>query len=112
HSLLATGAGHRASEPGVWVFSGYGAHWPGMGRHLLDHEPAFAARMADLAFAFPAECGFDLRGGLRDAAPLPVARAQPVTFALQVALAALWREQGVRPAAVIGHSMGEVAAAV
>ena len=112
HPLLATGTGSRAAEGGVWVFSGYGAHWPGMGRTLLDQEPAFAAAIDELAPAFRAELGLSLRDALCGAARLSVAQAQPVTFALQVALAALWRRYGVHPAAVLGHSMGEVAAAV
>ncbi|GIE97632.1 type I polyketide synthase [Paractinoplanes rishiriensis] len=112
HPALATGDGRRGAERGVWVFAGYGAHWPAMGRHLLDAEPSFAAAVDELEAEFRAECGFGLREGLLDESALPVRRAQPVTFGMQVALAALWRSYGVRPAAVIGHSMGEVAAAV
>ena len=112
HPSLATGVGERCAGEGVWVFAGYGAHWPGMGRHLLDREPAFAAAVDELEPGFRAEAGFSLRDGLRDGEALPVQRAQPITFGLQVALAALWRHYGVRPAAVIGHSMGEAAAAV
>ncbi|MDI6105196.1 beta-ketoacyl synthase N-terminal-like domain-containing protein, partial [Actinoplanes sp. NEAU-A12] len=112
HPLSATGSGSRAAEGGVWVFSGYGAHWPGMGRALLEREPAFAAAVDDLTPAFRAELGLSLRDALSGDARLSVAQAQPVTFGLQVALAALWRRHGLRPAAVIGHSMGEVAAAV
>jgi len=112
HPSLATGVGERCAGEGVWVFAGYGAHWPGMGRHLLDREPAFAAAVDELEPGFRAEASFSLRDGLRDGEALPVQRAQPITFGLQVALAALWRHYGVRPAAVIGHSMGEVAAAV
>jgi acyl transferase domain-containing protein/thioesterase domain-containing protein/acyl carrier protein len=112
HPAMATGSGRAAAVSGVWVFSGYGAHWPGMGRHLLEHEPAFAAAVDDLEPWFHAEAGFSLRDGLSDGEGVAVDRAQPLTFGLQVALAGLWRHYGVRPAAVIGHSMGEVAAAV
>jgi len=112
HPRLATGRGDRAAEDGVWVFAGYGAHWPGMGRALLEREPAFAAAVDELSPAFRAELGLGLREALCGDTPLSVAQAQPVTFGLQVALAALWRRYGLRPAAVIGHSMGEVAAAV
>ena len=112
HPLLATGGGRRAAESGVWIFSGYGAHWPGMGRALLEREPAFAEAIDELAPAFRAELRLSLRDALCGADHLSVAQAQPVTFALQVALAALWRRYGVHPAAVLGHSMGEVAAAV
>jgi acyl transferase domain-containing protein len=93
------------------MFSGYGAHWPGMGSWLLDNEPAFAKAVDELEPEFRAH-GLSLPAGLREAADQPVAIAQPMTFGLQVALAATWRSHGVEPAAVIGHSMGEVAAAV
>ena len=112
HPTLALGGGNRAAEGGVWVFSGYGAHWPGMGRVLLETEPAFADAVDELAPAFRAELGLSLRDALCADTRLSVARAQPVTFGLQVALAALWHRYGLRPAAVLGHSMGEVAAAV
>ena len=109
---VATGTGNAAAGPGVWVFSGYGAHWPAMGRRLLDTEPAFAAAVDELEPLFLAETGVSLRDGLREPADHRIAVAQPLTFGLQVALAALWRSYGLRPAAVLGHSMGEVAAAV
>jgi phthiocerol/phenolphthiocerol synthesis type-I polyketide synthase D len=112
HPGTAIGSGRPAADAGVWVFSGYGGHWPGMGRTLLDSEPAFAQAVDELDPVFRAEVGLGLRDGLRSAADYPVAQAQPLIFGLQVALAALWRSYGVRPAAVIGHSMGEVAAAV
>jgi acyl transferase domain-containing protein/thioesterase domain-containing protein len=104
----------RTGTPGaVWVFSGYGSQWPGMGRRLLDQEPAFAAAIDRLEPLLLRHAGLSLRAHLEPGADL--ARpfvAQPVLFALQVALAELWRAHGSRPAAVIGHSMGEVAAAV
>ncbi|GAA4703510.1 hypothetical protein GCM10023263_46870 [Phytohabitans rumicis] len=112
HPHAVTGGGGRAAGDGVWVFSGYGTHWPAMGRELLDREPAFAAAVEELEPAFDREVGTGLRTGLRSAAPHGPALAQPFTFGVQVALAALWRSYGVQPAAVIGHSMGEVAAAV
>ena len=109
---VETGTGTAAAGPAVWVFSGYGAHWPAMGRHLLDTEPAFAAAVDELEPLLRAEAGVSLRDGLRDPADHRIAVAQPLTFGLQVALAALWRSYGLEPAAVLGHSMGEVAAAV
>ncbi|MEV3961017.1 SDR family NAD(P)-dependent oxidoreductase [Nocardia sp. NPDC050193] len=97
----------------VWVFSGQGSQWAGMGRHLLEEEPVFAAAIAELEPLIAAEAGFSVTETLR--APVMVAqieRIQICLFATQVALAAVWRSLGVRPAAVLGHSMGEVAAAV
>jgi acyl transferase domain-containing protein/thioesterase domain-containing protein/acyl carrier protein len=112
YPIVVPASGSRATEPGVWMFSGYGAHWPGMGRHLLATEPAFAAAVDALEPEFLAEVGIGLRAGLDSEVTHSVAHAQPITFGLQVALAALWRSQGLHPGAVLGHSMGEVAAAV
>lgn len=97
----------------VWVFSGFGSQWAGMGARLLDEEPAFAAAIDELEPLVRAEAGFSLVEALR--APSDeetVDQTQVKVFAMQVALAALWRSYGREPAAVIGHSMGEVAAAV
>jgi acyl transferase domain-containing protein/thioesterase domain-containing protein len=103
-----------APVPGaVWVFSGYGSQWPGMGRTLLDQEPAFAAAVNRLEPVLLRQAGLSLRAHLEPDAALEVPWVvQPVLFGLQVALAELWRAHGLRPAAVLGHSMGEVAAAV
>ncbi|RKN12022.1 type I polyketide synthase [Streptomyces radicis] len=97
----------------VWVFSGQGSQWPGMGRGLLAAEPAFRAALAEVDPLIAAEAGFSVLDVVRDGAPVTgCARVQPVLFAVQLGLAAVWRSHGVDPAAVIGHSMGEVAAAV
>jgi 6-methylsalicylic acid synthase len=95
----------------VWVFSGHGSQWAGMGRELLS-EPPFATVIDDLEPVFAVEIGFSPRQALGDGDFLDIARAQTMIFAMQVGLAALWRSSGVSPAAVIGHSVGEIAAAV
>jgi phthiocerol/phenolphthiocerol synthesis type-I polyketide synthase D len=98
----------------VWVFSGQGTQWAGMGRSLLDVDPAFTAAIDELEPLISAEGGFSLREQLcsGDDVVTGIATLQPSLFSMQVALAASWSAHGVRPAAVIGHSMGEVAAAV
>ncbi|MGI5430650.1 beta-ketoacyl synthase N-terminal-like domain-containing protein [Streptomyces sp. CA-179760] len=110
---LVTGDRDRVGPGPVWVFSGYGSQWPGMGRRLLAEEPAFAAAVEKLDPHLAPECGLSLYDHLSSGAGLDrLEVAQPVLFGLQLALAELWRSYGVEPAAVIGHSMGEVAAAV
>ncbi|WP_410596932.1 beta-ketoacyl synthase N-terminal-like domain-containing protein [Amycolatopsis sp. lyj-23] len=102
----------RSGEPGVvFVFSGYGSQWSGMGRLLLRSEPAFRAEIEALDPVFRAEAGFSLREALERDLP-DLAATQLALFGMQLALAALWRAHDVVPAAVLGHSMGEVAAAV
>ena len=114
HPAVVTGAvGAEVSRRPVWVFSGQGSQWPGMGRGLLEREPAFAASLAEADELIAAETGFSVLDIIRTSEPVTgCARVQPVLFALQTALAATWRAHGVEPAGVIGHSMGEVAAAV
>ncbi|MGP2438642.1 SDR family NAD(P)-dependent oxidoreductase [Streptomyces sp. JW3] len=110
----ATGRAVPSAGQGVvWVFSGHGSQWGGMCRELLDREPEFTRVVDALEPLVAAESGFSLRETLRR--PEVVTgfdRVQPVIFAVQLGLAAMWRSHGVEPAAVIGHSMGEVAAAV
>ncbi|MFK0248772.1 SDR family NAD(P)-dependent oxidoreductase [Amycolatopsis azurea] len=97
----------------VFVFSGYGSQWPGMGRLLLRTEPAFRAEVEALDPVFEEEAGFSLREVLSGERDLPdLGATQLALFGMQLALAGLWRAHGVVPDAVLGHSMGEVAAAV
>ncbi len=97
----------------VFVYSGQGSQWAGMGQQLLADEPAFAAAIDELEPEFVAQTGFSLKQVLTDGEPLVgIDRIQPVLVAVQLALTALWRSYGIQPDAVIGHSMGEVTAAV
>ncbi|MGW7413526.1 type I polyketide synthase [Streptomyces sp. NPDC054863] len=96
----------------VWVFSGHGSQWVGMGRELLATEPAFAEAVDDLEPVFLEEIGFSPRQVLLDGDFETVDRIQTMIFAVQIGLAALWRSYGIVPDAVIGHSVGEIAAAV
>ncbi|OQZ94987.1 type I polyketide synthase [Mycolicibacter algericus] len=108
--------GTRAAQAGkgtVFLYSGQGSQWAGMGRQLLSDEPAFAAAVDELEPDFVAQVGFSLRDVLESGEPVVgIDRIQPVLVGMQLALTALWRSHGVEPDAVIGHSMGEVAAAV
>ena len=84
-----------------------------MARRLLVDEPAFTTAIEELEPVFVEQVGFSLRQILADGEPISGdARVQPVLMGLQLALTALWRSYGVLPDAVIGHSMGEVTAAV
>ncbi|AUH41181.1 type I polyketide synthase [Streptomyces sp. CMB-StM0423] len=111
---VVTGSvGSGISRRPVWVFSGQGSQWPGMGSGLLGTVPAFASALAEVDELITAEAGFSVLDVVRRGRPVSgCGRVQPVLFALQIALAAAWRGHGVEPAGVIGHSMGEVAAAV
>ena len=110
---VITGGRDRVGRGPVWVFSGYGTQWTGMGRQLLLEEPAFAAAVEKLDAQLTDVFGFSIRAHLASAGPLDrLDVSQPVLFGTQLALADLWRSYGVEPAAVIGHSLGEVAAAV
>jgi len=83
----------------------------GMGARLLVTEPVFAAAVEEAEPLIAREAGFSVTGSM--SAPVTVTgadRIQPTLFAIQVALAAAMRSYGVCPAAVIGHSEGEVAA--
>jgi phthiocerol/phenolphthiocerol synthesis type-I polyketide synthase B len=101
-------------NPGtVFVYSGQGSHWAGMGRQLLEDEPVFADAIADLEPDFVEHVGFSLQQVIAGGQPVSGdAQVQPVLMGLQLALSELWRSYGVHPDAVIGHSMGEVSAAV
>ncbi len=113
----ATGVvGPRDGSPGpgtVFVYSGRGSQWAGMGRRLLADEPAFAAAVAELEPVFVAQAGFSLHDVLANGKELVgIEQIQLGLIGMQLTLTQLWRSYGVQPDLVIGHSMGEVAAAV
>ena len=96
----------------VFVYSGQGSQWAGMGRQLMTDEPVFADAVAELEPDFVAQTGFSLHAVLAGGQPVTgIERIQPVLVGMQLALTALWASYGVAPDAVIGHSMGEVSAA-
>ncbi|WP_460675396.1 SDR family NAD(P)-dependent oxidoreductase [Lentzea nigeriaca] len=101
-----------ATGGAVFVFPGQGSQWTGMGRELLESSPVFAARMRECADALKSFVDWDLLDVLSDEVALRrVDVVQPAIWAMMVSLASVWRAHGVEPAAVIGHSQGEIAAA-
>ena len=99
----------------VFLFPGQGAQYAGMGRALCAGEPVFRAAFDECLQAFEGVLAFDLRERMfsdDDEALKPTSVTQPATFALEYALARQLQSLGVRPAALIGHSVGEFAAAV
>lgn len=110
---VVTGAVVPGADRGaVWVFSGHGSQWAGMGAELLRSEPRFADVIDAIEPIFRSELGFSPREMLNNNELGGTDRVQALTFAVQVGLAAVLRDRGVQPAAVIGHSVGEVAACV
>ncbi|WP_079028583.1 phthiocerol type I polyketide synthase PpsB [Mycobacterium tuberculosis] len=107
---------HQDGSPGpgtVFVYSGRGSQWAGMGRQLLADEPAFAAAVAELEPVFVEQAGFSLRDVIATGKELVgIEQIQLGLIGMQLTLTELWRSYGVQPDLVIGHSMGEVAAAV
>ncbi len=99
----------------AFVFSGQGPQWWGMGRELLKHEAVFRKTMEMCARLLSEHADWSLLQELdRDEAGSRLqetAIAQPAIFSLQVALAALWKSWGVEAEAIVGHSIGEIAAA-
>ncbi|WP_263975748.1 type I polyketide synthase [Streptomyces sp. NK08204] len=106
-------AGQNGPGRTVFAFPGQGTQWAGMGRELLDTSPVFAARIAECQEAFEPWTDWSLVDVLRgDGTELDrVDVVQPVSFAVMLALAEVWKSMGVVPDAVIGHSQGEIAAA-
>ncbi len=109
-------SGRRRSEPRTaFVFTGQGAHWWAMGRGLLESDPVFRQTVERCDEAFRALSGTSIIAELmasEEKSKLDhTIVAQPATFALQLGLAARWKQWGILPGAVVGHSIGEMAAA-
>jgi acyl transferase domain-containing protein/acyl carrier protein len=108
-----------AGKPCVFLFSGQGSQYVGMARELYRDEPSFRADVDDCCERLLPHLGLDLRTVLYPAEETPADRerltetrlAQPTLFVIEYALAQLWMRWGVRPAAMIGHSLGEYVAA-
>ncbi len=112
---IVVGRPSETASGNVFVFTGQGSQWYAMGRHLLDREPVFARKLAEIDEHLQPLAGWSLLHELTlNETESRIDRtdiAQPALFALQVGLSDLWQSWGVTPAKVIGHSVGEVAAA-
>nr|URG42893.1 PieA1 [Streptomyces conglobatus] len=99
----------------VFVFPGQGSQWVGMAVELLDTHEVFRERLTVCAAALEPLTGWSLVEVLRGVEGAPglerVDVVQPALWAVMVSLAEVWRSAGVEPAAVVGHSQGEIAAA-
>ncbi|MFI2187674.1 acyltransferase domain-containing protein [Streptomyces sioyaensis] len=97
------------------VFSGSGTQWPGMGRELLQWHAGFREQMEACDAVVRDLAGWSVLDAI--SAPAEQSRLDdmdvmhPVLFSVQVSLARVWTDLGVQPAALVGHSVGEVAAA-
>ncbi|WTJ86710.1 acyltransferase domain-containing protein [Streptomyces sp. NBC_01538] len=99
----------------AFVFPGQGSQWAGMAAELLETSDVFARRMEECAQALAPFTDWALPAVIRNEAGAPSLEqadvVQPALWAVMVSLAELWRSHGVEPAAVVGHSQGEIAAA-
>ncbi|MEU1758692.1 SDR family NAD(P)-dependent oxidoreductase [Micromonospora sp. NPDC005652] len=111
---LVQGTARVRTGEAVLVFPGQGSQWAGMALGLLA-APVFRDRLAECDRALAPFTGWSVHDVLRAAPGAPdldrVDVVQPTLFAVMVSLAALWQHVGIVPAAVVGHSQGEIAAA-
>lgn len=105
------------ARPVIFMFSGQGTQYSGMGRGLFESEPVFRAAINQCAAILKPILGQDIRkvmfekGATRNSALYRTAMAQPALFTLQFALGEQFASWGIRPRACIGHSIGEYMAA-
>lgn len=111
---LASGQAGNEAKPLVFVYTGMGPQWWGMGQQLYREEPVFRAALDDCDVRFQKQAGWSmLEEMLKEESQSRMAEtevAQPANFFLQVGLTELWKSYGIVPDAIVGHSAGEAAA--
>ncbi|MDR0828106.1 MAG: SDR family NAD(P)-dependent oxidoreductase [Desulfovibrio sp.] len=105
----------QATASGVFVFSGNGSQWPGMGKHLLDENRVFRETVEEVDDLLSPLQGWSIPEVLRHPEDYPDAfedteKSQPLIFAIQIGIVQVLKARGIVPGAVIGHSVGEAAA--
>ncbi|KAJ4366994.1 hypothetical protein N0V83_007524 [Neocucurbitaria cava] len=103
--------GKDISKGVVWVFSGHGAQWLGMGKELI-HDTIFREAITPLDSIVQNEMEFSALKALEEGDIGGSPRIQVLTFVVQIGLLEVLKSKGVYPQAIIGHSVGEIAAAV
>ncbi|MEV5980607.1 type I polyketide synthase [Streptomyces sp. NPDC052114] len=113
---VVSGVASEGASDVVFVFPGQGSQWAGMATELLDSSAVFAERFGECAAALAPHIDWTPEDVLRERDGAPsldrVDVIQPMLWAVMVSLASVWRANGIKPAAVVGHSQGELAAAV
>ncbi len=99
------------SRKSAWVFSGHGAQWKEMGQEMLQNT-VFREALAPIDPLLRTEAGFSALEALKVGDFGASDRVQILTFVMQIGLAAVLQSKGIAPDAIIGHSVGEIAASV
>ncbi|MFJ6442208.1 type I polyketide synthase [Streptomyces sp. NPDC091649] len=108
---VLSGEARQGSAGPVFVFPGQGSQWRGMGQELIERSEPFRRAIEECERALEPYVDWRLSDALRGEHLDRVDVVQPALFAVMVSLARMWEAAGVRPAAVVGHSQGEIAAA-
>lgn len=112
---VESGAARGGARKLAFVFTGQGPQWHAMGRELMETDATFRRTLDEIERLFVDIAGWSLldemRKGAEDSRVSDTRVAQPAIMAVQIGLVDVWRRLGVSPAGVVGHSIGEVAAA-